>query len=182
MAQRRITFIASIAALVVLGLPAVAMAQYRGNDPSYGRGRYDDRYDRYNERRLRESVRRVTDRSRDFQRNLDRALDRSRYDNTRREDRINDTLAEFRNAAIALKDRTDDGRNINRGTSEARRLLQLGSRIDRFVSRTRLDWRVTSDWSDIRQNLRVIADVYNLRMGDFDGGYRRDDDYRRPDN
>lgn len=175
MNNRRTILIVIATALIALCLPVLASAQ--GYDP-YGRnngyGRYDSRY-------LRDAARRVNDRSKDFQRHLDSALDHSRYDDTRREDRINETARDFRNAADNFKDSIGDGRNLNRSANEARRLLQLGAQIDRFVSRIRLDSRTASDWSQIRQDLRLIADAYGFNNGGYDGGYRRDDDYRRDD-
>lgn len=163
------------AALVALCLPALAAAQGTwGSDRDYGRnnGRYGNRYD---SRSLREAARRVSDRSRDFQRHLDSALDRSRFDDTRREDNINMLANEFRNAAHYFRSRVSDGRNYNGDVNEAQRLLQIGSRLDRIVSRVRLDSRTASDWSQIRQDLRLIADVFNLRFGNG-GFYGRDDD------
>lgn len=169
MNNRRTILTVVATALLALCLPLLASAQ-----GSYGRGRNDGYggYDRYN-RTLRDAARRVSDRSRDFQRHIDAALDRSRYDDTRREDRINDMANDFRNAANALRNEVGDGRNINRGADEAQRLLQIGSRIDRFVARARLDSRAASDWSQIRQDLRVIADAYGFRLNG-NGGYDRD--------
>jgi len=163
------------AALMALFLPLIASAQ--GND-SWNRDRRDDRdyrrdnddwrnRNRYDSRVLRDVTRRLDDRSGDFQRHLDSALDRSRYDGTRREDRINDIARDFRNAASNLRRSANDGRNLNRSSDEARRVLQIGSRIDQFIGRQRLDYRATSDWAQIRQDLRVIADIYNLN---FNGG------------
>jgi hypothetical protein len=169
MNNRRTILTVVATALLALCLPVLASAQ-----GSYGRGRYDgyDRYDRYN-RTLRDAARRVSDRSRDFQRHIDAALDRSRYDDTRREDRINEMANDFRNAANGFRNEVGDGRNINRGADEAQRMLQLASRIDRFISRTRLDSRSAYDWSQIRQDLRVIADAYGFRLNGS-GGYDRD--------
>jgi hypothetical protein len=62
---------------------------------------------------------------------------------------------------------------------EARRLIQLGAQIDRFISRNRLDARSSSDWSQIRQDLRLIADAYGFSINGNDGSYRRDDDDNR---
>lgn len=182
------TFI--LAAIVAFALPVTAFAQ--GNYDHYGRNRDYGRsgdYRRnnnygYDQRLLRDSVRRVKDRSDDFRKHMDSALDHSRYDGRRREDRINDEVKNFRDAANRLKDRYDNGRNLNRSYGEASALLQIGVRIDRFISRNQLDGRVMSDWSSIRQDLRVIADVYGIRMNDFDDGYNRRDDggyggYRR---
>ena len=163
------TFIA--AALVALFLPLIASAQ--GNYDPWGRdrrdrdnGRYDNRYDY---RSLRDVARRIDDRSGDFQRHLDSALDRSRYDDTRREDNINQIAAEFRNAARQFRNRVGDGRDYNRGSNEAQRLMSLGSRIDRVIGRIRLDQRTQSDWFQIRQDLRVLGDFYrgNYNYGDY---------------
>jgi hypothetical protein len=200
--RRRIIPSILAAALVALCLPILASAQgsydpwnrnrdygrdrdYRRNNGNYGRYGYDNRG-------LRDSIRRVKDRSDDFRDHLDSALDRSRYDDTRREDRINNIAREFEQAADRLKDRFDDGRDLNRSAGEAHRLLQIASRIDQFMSRNRLDGRVVSDWAQIRQDLRVIANAYGYNggynggyygndgyYGRNDGYYGNDDDYRR---
>ena len=175
MANRR-RFIPTVmaAALMALFLPVVASAQW-GNNDRWGRdrnGRYDNRYEN---RTLRDAARRVDARSGDFQRHLDSALDRSRYDDTRREDNINQIAAEFRNAASRFRNSIGDGRDFNRGSNEAQRLLQLGSRIDRLVGRLRLDTRTQSDWSQIRQDLRVIGDFYRGNYGGYNGRNDRRD-------
>jgi hypothetical protein len=167
------------AALIALFLPALAAAQ--GNYDPWGRDRRGSRRNdnnngrygyRYDSRTLRDAARRLDDRSRDFQRHLDSALDRSRIDGTRREDRINEIASEFRSAASVLRNSVGDGRNINRSSDEARRVLQLGSRIDQFIGRQRLNSRAESDWSQIRQDLRVIADIFgfNFNGGGYNGG------------
>ena len=179
MANRRGFFLTVIAAaFMALFLPLIASAQ--GNYDPWGRDRRDrdnGRYGyRYDNRTLRDAARRLDDRSRDFQRHLDSALDRSRYDGTRREDRINEIADQFHDAANDLKNSVSDGRNLNRSSDEARRVLQLGSRIDQFIGRQRLDSRAESDWVQIRQDLRVIANIYGLNYNS--GGYygnRRDD-------
>ena len=152
------------AALMALFLPLVASAQW-GNNDRWGRNGNNGRYDN---RTLRDAARRVDDRSGDFQRHLDSALDRSRYDDTRREDNINQLAAEFRNAASRFRNRVGDGRDYNRGADEAQRLLQTGARIDRIIGRIRLDSRTQADWSQIRQDLRLIGDFFG---GRYNGGY-----------
>ena len=178
MNNRRTILTVVATALVALCLPMLAAAQ--GSYDPYGRRRNDGYYGRYDTRYVRDAARRVSDRSRDFQRHVDEALDRSRYDDTRREDRINEIAREFREAANRLRDRIGDGRDLGRSANEARHLLQLGSRIDRFISRSRLDSRSASDWSQIRRDLNVIANAYNNRFDGYDDGYyRRDDDRNR---
>lgn len=169
------------AALMALFLPLIASAQ--GNYDPWGRDRRDRDYGRngprYDNRTLRDAARRLDDRSGDFQRHLDSALDRSRYDNTRREDNINQLAGEFRNAAGRFRNRVGDGRDNYRGADEANRLLQLGSRINRVIGRLRLDSRSASDWSQISQDLRLIANIYG--NGRNDGYYGRDDGNRGND-
>ncbi len=196
--RRRLVQTFILAALFAIALPVAASAQgnydpygrdrdyRRDRDRGYGRnGDYrrnnDSRYG-YDQRQLRDSVRRVKDRSNDFKKHIDSALDHSRYDGRRREDHINDEARNFHDAADRLKDHYDDGRNLNRSTEDARRLVQLDSHIDKFVSRNQLDGRTMSDWSAIRQDLRVIANAYGFRMSDFDDVYNRPNDnggYRR---
>jgi hypothetical protein len=179
MTNRRKNFLTIIAvALVALFLPVMASAQ--GNYDPWNRNRdngRDRRNDDYINRSLRDSIRRVKDRSDDFKDHLDSALDHSRYDRTRREDRINDVARDFENAADRLKDRYGDGRDLNRSYNEAQRLLQIGVRIDQMIARNRFDGRVMSDWAQIRQDLRVIANAY----GNY-GGYNNDPYRRRNDN
>ena len=186
MISRRIVMSAVLAALF---LHLVTSAQVY--EPWWRRGRDNSSDRRYGyDRGLRDAIRRVESRSDDFQSHLDRALDRSRYDDSRREDRINDTAREFRDAARRLKDRFNE-RDPYRAESDARNLVRLGSRISRFMSRARVDSRTASDWSEISSNLRVIADAYRINFNDGhyrgggiyndDGYYGRDDDdyYRR---
>lgn len=175
--RRRLIPTVILAAFIVISLPAMAAAQ--GNNPWWrdrdnGRDRggvNNDYYNRYNRERLRSSARRVSDLSRQFERDLDRTLDRSRIDGTLREDRINDVARDFRFAAQSFRNRLGDARNLYGTTDEARQLLRLGSRIDRLMSRIRLNSRAEYDWAQIRQELRVISDVYGFRGNDF--GYGR---------
>ena len=177
------------AALMAIFLPLVASAQGSydpwGRNRDYRRDRRndDDYYGRggYGNRNLRDVARRLDDRSGDFQRHLDSALDRSRYDDTRREDNINELARQFRNAASRFRDRVDDR---DGGSNEARNLLQIGSRMDNLMARLRTDSRTQSDWSRIRQDLRTVASAYGLGYGGGygNGGYGRDDDYYGNDN
>jgi predicted ribosome quality control (RQC) complex YloA/Tae2 family protein len=185
MTTRKTTPLAiAFAALFALLLPLTASAQ---NGPWWGGGRDRDRdYRRdrdYDRGGLRNTARRLEARSRSFQHHLDSALDRSRIDDTRREDNINQTAREFRNAADRFEDRIDDnGRDFRRGESEARQMLAIAARLERQLSRVRLDSRAASDWSQIRNDLRTVANVYNLRVGDFDDDYYRRGDRNRRNN
>jgi len=178
------------AALLALCLPAAAAAQWgrddRGRDRDRGRNQGD--YGRYDERALRDSVHRLDRLTKDFEKNIDRELDRSRANGSQREDRINNQVHEFRDAVGDLKSRVGNGRDLNRSTDEARRVLQEGQEVDRIARPRWFDGRLSSEWSNIQRELRFISDVYGYRNGGFgrdddyrrrDGDYRRDDDNRR---
>jgi hypothetical protein len=185
MTNRHEKFILTIIATALLALCLPVMASAQGNGPwnrdrDYRRDRRDDDYNRYgyNQRILRDSIRRVRDRSDDFRAHLDSALDRSRIDDTRREDRINEVARDFERAAARLDDRFDNGRDLNRSANEAGRLLDIGARINQLMMRSRLNGRVQSDWAQIRQDLRVIANAYGSYGYNNEPYYRRDDGRR----
>ena len=169
--RRKIIPTVILAAFIIISLPAIAAAQ--GNNPWWrdrdnGRsGRNDDNYGRYERERLRASARRLSDLSRRFENDLDRALDRSRFDGSFREDRINDRAREFRYAADSFRYRLGDARNLYGTEGQARNLIQMGARIDNLMSRFRFDSRSMSDWAQIRQELRFIAEAYRGRNGGY---------------
>ncbi len=169
------------AAILALCLPVAAAAQWGGR---YPQDRYPDRYPdnrgngRYDDRALRDSVHRLDRLAKDFERDMDRALDRSRANGSRREDNINDQIHQFRDAVGDLKSRVGNGRDLNRSSNEARRVLQEADDLDRFARRG-FDGRTSAGWSQIQQELRFISSVYGFGYG---GGYGRDDDdWRRND-
>jgi hypothetical protein len=84
---------------------------------------------------------------------------------------------QFRDAVGDLKSRVGNGRDLNRSADEARRVLQEGQQLDRVARPRWFDGRLSSEWSQIQQELRYISDVYGYRYNG--GGYGRDDDWRR---
>jgi hypothetical protein len=191
--QRTLSFSIVAATFLALCLPVITAAQGSYGYPDYRRDRnsdYDDygRNGRYDSPYLRDTIRQLDRLSSDFSRDLDRRLDRSRVDGTRYEDHVNADAREFRRAVQRLKDRSNDGRNLDRSIREASEVLETGGHIQRESRRFLDDNRLSTEWSEIRRNLRVIADAYGLSWADFeDGYYRRDnpdrsgrnDDYRR---
>jgi hypothetical protein len=173
--------------LLVLSLPMVASAQWGGNgrdrnrdrdDDYYGRDRDDDRYGRnngyYNNSRLRDAVRRLERDSNDFVKFVDRALDRSRYDDSRREDQLNNLVKDFRRAADRLEDRFDS-RNLYRSQSEAQQVINLGNQIDRSLRRYRLGWDVENYWyNNLKFQVREIENAYRYN----NRGNNRNRDWR----
>lgn len=136
----------------------------RDRNGNYGRyGRYDERY-------LRDSIHRLDRLAKDFERELDRDLDRSREDGTRHEDRVNNEARDFRNAVGNLKSRFGNGRDLNRSANEAQRVLQEANRTERVARHHFDNQRLASQWSQIRQELRVIADAYDIGYGGYNNG------------
>jgi hypothetical protein len=170
MTKHTLKFSIFAAALFALSLPVTAAAQW-GNRYPGDRGNR-----RYDERAVRDSVHRLDRLAKDFERDMDRALDRSRSNGTDREDRINEQVHQFRDAVGDLKSRVGNGRDLNRSSDEARRVFQEAQQIDR-VGR-RLDSRTASQWNAIQRELEFLGDAYGFR---YNGGYGRDDDYRRRD-
>ena len=160
-------------ALMFLSLPVIASAQWRDNR------RNDDDYYRnsgYNSRALKATVKNLKNRSKQFEKRLDRELDRSRYNDHRREDRLNDLARKFAHAAEHLDDEYDKRRDYRDSYDEARDVLNLGSQLDRELSRINVSYNIQNEWSRIRQDLRQLADAFR-----YDDRYRRNDRRDRRD-
>ncbi|CAN5598699.1 hypothetical protein BH10ACI1_BH10ACI1_00380 [soil metagenome] len=170
--MNRIKKLAAIFAfsLLILALPAIASAQWRNNrndNDNYGNNR--------NNGYLKSTIKNLKNRSKKFEKTIDRALDQSRYDKRNREDRLNDLARDFRQAANELDDNYDSRRDYNRSSDEVRRVLQLGSQLDRVLSRARLNYNVENEWNQIRQDLRVLADAYNYNYNNRNNRNNRND-------
>jgi len=192
--RRTLRFSIFAAGILALCLPVLAAAQGGYGYPDYGRDRDDDyrrdrngnngRYGRYDERYLRDSIHRLDRLAKDFERTLDRELDNSHEDGTRHEDRLNNEARDFRNAVGNLKSRFGNGRDLNRSSNDAQRVLQEANRTERVARHHFNNRRLASDWSQIRRELGVISNAYGLgsyRYDNDDYRNRRNDDYRRND-
>ncbi len=149
--------------LLILGLPSITSAQWRNDrndNDDYRNDRRNDDYNR-NNRNLQATIRNLKNRSNQFERRIDRELDDSRYDDRRREDRINQLAKDFANATEHLDSEYDNRGDYQESYDEAQRVLQLGNQLDRVVSRARLNGNVQNDWNRIRQDLNVLANAYN---------------------
>jgi hypothetical protein len=185
MINRRTTVLTIVSAiLIAFCLPTIASAQWgRDRDRDYRRDRRNDDYrnDRYGRnngnydtRYLRDVAERVKDNARNLERDVDRFLDNSRANGTRREDRINNEVREFRQAADRFRSRVgNNGNNRNQGYQEAQYLLQAANNTERMLSRLRVDSRTYADWRQIKQDLRTISNAYGLGYYGNDDGYYR---------
>jgi hypothetical protein len=159
--------------LLILGLPAIASAQWRDRDrdDDNNRGGYGRNNGRYNQ--LDSVIRNLENRARRFEDQMDRADNNN--GNYGRRNRNSDNLEElsdrFVNAAKRLDNEYDDRGDFNRSRDEAQRVLDVGSQISRSLSRSRGgDNYLYNEWNGIENDLRIIANAYNLR---YDGGNDR---------
>ena len=181
--MKRFTNLASILALsmVVLILPAVASAQWGGNN------RDDDYYrnSRYN-RNIRGTIQNLKNHARNFERRLDRVDDRDdngRWgnngpwgNNNRRVDHLQELADRFMRATDDLADEYGNGRDMRGSRDEARRVLDIGSQIENTLYNSRSNRKVSHEWDRISYDLRVLADAYglNYRNGRNNNGSWRD--------
>jgi cytochrome c556 len=184
MINRRTTILTIASAiLVAFCLPTIASAQWnrdrdyrrdRRDNDVYDNGRYGRNNGNYDTRYLRDVAERVKDNARNLERDVDRFLDNSRANGTRREDRINNEVKEFRQAADRFRSRvSNNGNNRNQGYQEAQYLMQAANNTERMLSRLRVDSRTYSDWRQIKQDLRTISNAYGLNYYGNDDGYYR---------
>lgn len=159
--------------LMVLALPTIASAQWRDRD------RDDDYYGnaRYN-RSMVATVQNLRNRARNFERFTNRVEDR-RDDRDDRDDRwgnrggwyggnvgrLEDLADRFADATNDLAREYRSDRDLRDSRNEMRRVLDLGNQIESELSRTR-SRNLERQWSQIRYDLRALANYYN-------GGYNR---------
>src|SRR5215471_8740713 len=146
------------AALVIVAAPVIVSAQ------SYNR--YD--YDRSDRRDVRDAIARLDSASARLQNDLN-------YGNERRvlggllsfRTVDNDAIAQvrdFRRAVRDLRASSRGGSAIDRSVDEARTVLAQGVQLDRYLRLRTGRASVDADLADVRSNLHLIADAYNLSM------------------
>lgn len=105
-------------------------------------------------------LRRVETKSETFRTSLDRALDHSRFNNTNREDNINEFVTDFGNDTNSLRRKFDDRTSVD---ADASNLLVRAARIDDFMKRNlRREYTAQRDWANLRTDLNQLASYYNL--------------------
>lgn len=168
--KRQLIKLGVLASILALFVPVVS-AQYR-NDQW---GRPDYRSNRDN-RDVRDSIQRLDRLAKDFEREVDRDLDHDRRMNgSRREDQINREAHDFRNAVGNLKSAFGNGRDLSRSADEAQRMMQQANVTERVAQRQFDNYRLSSLWSQIRNELNVISNAYGYRgpiYNDRRGGNR----------
>lgn len=144
-------------ALLILAFPVVASAQF------YNR----DRYDRSDRRDVREAMMRLNNASSRLESDL-YSTQRRRvlgiFSLTTTDPTAIAEVREFRRAVGELRNASNNGRDLSGTYDEARMVLDRGVQLDRYLRLRTGSANVDADLSEIRSNLHIIADAYNLRI------------------
>ena len=144
--MRQKTFFSSmVCALILASLGAAA----RGQDAPY----------RLNDKQVQAVMKQLKKDTAKFRKSLDSSLDKSRLDGTKREDNINSFMANYEKATEHLYDRFKDNKSVS-GDVEA--VLDGAARIDEIMTRRSQTEKAERDWAAVRQDLRRLAEAYNV--------------------
>jgi hypothetical protein len=94
-----------------------------------------------------------------FRKSLDSSLDRSRLNGTNREDDINAFLKNYEDATERLYSRFKDNKSVG---ADVEAVLDGAAEIDRFMTRRLASEKAQRDWGAVRQDLRRLAEAYNV--------------------
>lgn len=114
---------------------------------------------RVTDRQVEIVLTRIENRTDNFKGRLDTALDRSVLDNTNREDRINQFVAEFERDTDLLRQRFEAGASVD---NDVNRVLRSAASIDAFVRSNNLTNVAERNWENIRNDLNTLAGYYNV--------------------
>jgi hypothetical protein len=131
--------------------------------------RYDnrDQYDRGDRRQVREAIRGLDNSAARLESDLNvnqgrRVLGIFWVGNT--ESGAVAEVRDFRLAVRQLRNAANNGRDLRDSYDEARVVLDQGMRLDRYLRVRTGSAQVDADLSELRSNLNLIANAYNLRM------------------
>jgi hypothetical protein len=150
-------------ALLVMAIPVVASAQI------YNRG-YDRPYDyqRYDQRDLRMAIARLDNASARLESDLNVGRNRRVLGGlfwVRNVDSAGIAqVRDFRAAVRELRRSLRSGRDLQDSQDQARMVLEQGIRLDRYLRLRTGSTNVDADLADIRSNLHVIAEAYDLSV------------------
>ena len=178
--------------LLILGLPAIASAQWNGGYGGYGNNGGYSNNGGYGNSNVRSVVRNLKNKAARFENAVDRYDNRNDNRNNRggswgnsggwgNNNNYNGNLEslanQFKSATNRLEDAFGRGRNLDNSADEARRVLDLASAIDRELNNSRRGraGNLSGQWNSMRQDLSVLANTYgyNNRNGRGNrGGWR----------
>lgn len=103
---------------------------------------------------------RIETKSNTFRTSLDHALDRSRFNNTNREDNINEFIKEFENSTDHLKNKFNGRTSVDMDVSN---VLVRAARIDDFMKRNlKREYTAQRNWRNLRTDLNQLSNYYSL--------------------
>jgi hypothetical protein len=155
-----------IAVLLILAIPIGASAQvYRDRD--YNRYDNRDQYDQGDRRQVRNAIQGLENSAARLEGDLNVTRGRrvlgifwvGNTDNTAIAE-----VREFRRAVRQLRNASNNGRDLRDSYDEARMVLNRGAQLDRYLRLRTSSARVDADLSELRSNLHMLADAYNLRV------------------
>jgi hypothetical protein len=118
---------------------------------------------------VRQLIVRIETRTNSFSESLSESLDRSRIDGTRREDNINQIVADFEAATDRLRDNYSAGREAN-SRADAEEVLSRARRIDSFMTRFTVSGRAANEWYTLKQDLDQLALAFSVSPSWGTGG------------
>ena len=94
-----------------------------------------------------------------FRKSFDSSLDRSRLNGTNREDDINHFLKNYEDSTERLYSRFKDNKSVG---ADVEAVLDGAAELDRFMTRRLASEKAERDWAAVRDDLRRLADAYNV--------------------
>ena len=94
-----------------------------------------------------------------FRKSLDSSLDRSRLNGSHREDDINRIIKNYEDATERLYSRFKGNKSVG---ADVEAVLDGAAEIDRLMTRRLASERAERDWGEVRQDLRRLAEAYNV--------------------
>ena len=114
---------------------------------------------RLSDTQLDQLIRRIEVGGDTFRSSLTDAFDRNRYDQTRNEGNMNESVRSFTNATNQLRNRFDARQSV---AGDVERLLGQATAIEKFMRDNRLTDRAQNDWSTLSGNLNALASAFNV--------------------
>ncbi len=158
-------------------LDIIARSYNVRNNENYGNNRGNNRNNRNNGRyggnnrnsgnngnynqNLRATIVNLRNKSRRFEERVDRENNNNRYGRNN-SNNLEELTNRFNDAVKNLEDEYDNRRDYNDSINEVRQVLNYGEQLDREISRSGLDRNLRQDWNSIEQDLRTLANAYNI--------------------
>ena len=114
---------------------------------------------RLSESELNQLIQRLENGGDTFRVSLTEAFFQRPYDRTRSEGNMNDALRGFKKATDQVRIRFDAGQLVS---DDVQRLLEKAQPLENFMRDHPLTDRARSNWSDLRLNLNLLANAYNI--------------------